>query len=434
MDEHWSDSPEVFLEAIAAIKNKFPDSAPADVLARALEKGIGLGAENASVFGRTLTMVVGQLQGVPPNVKIDSSDIRRAAAALNACVAVDYSYDLDYLAGYAQQDPKKIYIDKGFTRKDVAPYLVVHEAVEKCLLDYVHFSDRAYQRAHQVAQYIEHAAVEAAGIAWDDYQHKIMPPEIERVTQKIRQKQMKSVPPDLDLTPYIDTHDPDIKEIEALMRSGHFTVSPIGGQIYHLQFADAKRMARTLMRFEEFYESKKFKGTYFTREEFEQWYQETHGAAYEDHWAEGFNFPSSVLEPFYDGHFSPLTIDEQQVLNFFRDKRSAPFYVIVTAGNSTHDNLSHELAHAFYFVNAGYKKEVGAVLAGADLAPLKRFLQTDPGYGMYHELVLDDECQAYLSQSSEELREHGFDIAPYAETAALLQEIYKKYAGIMGLP
>ena len=430
MDDHWSDSPEVFLEAIAAIKNKFPDSAPADVLARALEKGIGFDAKYASVFGCMLTMIVGQLQGAPPNVKIDSSDIRRAVAALNACVAVNYSYDLDYLAGYAQQDSKKIYIDRGFARKDVAPYLVVHEAVEKCLLDYIHFSERAYQRAHQIAQYIEYAAVEDAGITWDVYQHDIMAREIKRVATIT----LERVPPDLDLTPYIDTNDPAVEKIEALMRAGHFMVSPIGGQVFHLQFFDAKRMARTLMRFEEFYESKKFKGTYFTREEFERWYRAAHGASYEEHWAEGFNLPGSALESFYEGHFSPLTIDEQQLLNFFRGKRGAPFYVIATANNSPHDNLGHELAHALYFVNAEYKKEVDAVLAQTDLAALKHFLQTDPEYGVYHESVLDDECQAYLSKSVDELRERGFDVSPYVNMTSRLREIYKKYAGIMGLP
>ena len=290
MDEqdHWADSPTVFLEAVEAIQKKFPDLSLSQVLTQALERGIGLDTQHASVFGRMLEQVTVDLKNMPPTLVVDPVEISRATRALNACVVVVYTYDLDYLAGYAKQDPKKIYIDRGFLRKDVAPYLVVHEVVEKCLLDFVRFPERAYQQAHQIAQYMEHKTVEAGGITWEEYQKKIMTTEIKRVTEKIRQGGIENVPPDLDLTPYIDSNDPDIKVIESLMRKGHFSAEQIADCIYHLQFTDAKRMARTLMRFQEFYESREFKDTYFTREEFEAWYQKTRGRTYEDDWAEGF--------------------------------------------------------------------------------------------------------------------------------------------------
>jgi hypothetical protein len=45
-------------------------------------------------------------------------------------------------------------------------FLIVHEAVEKALLDELGLH---YLHAHQIALRIERAAVEAEGFAWRDY-------------------------------------------------------------------------------------------------------------------------------------------------------------------------------------------------------------------------------------------------------------------------
>ena len=211
--------------------------------------------------------------------------------------------------------------------------------------------------------------------------------------------------------------------------SNLFTLAKLGEDIYHMQFKDALHMAATMMRFQEQYESPKFAGTYFTRDEFEEWYSaHANGASYAQDWAEGFNVPSSALKPFYEGHFDPLTADEQAILDAFADKKDQSFYIIATADDSDPSLLRHEIAHALYFLNPTYKKEVDRILNATDTTPIRTFLATHSYYGEYHESVLQDEIHAYFTHTGEELRQQGFDTAPYESAIQQLQTLYETYA------
>jgi len=89
--------------------------------------------------------------------------------------------------------------------------------------------------------------------------------------------------------------------------------------------------------------------------------------------------------------------------------------------------MGHELAHALYYVDDEYRHEVDTILRSVDLEPLKNFLTTHPEYGNYHAAVLDDECHAYLSQTTRELTEMGFNVAPYSQVISQLQQVFKTY-------
>lgn len=208
-----------------------------------------------------------------------------------------------------------------------------------------------------------------------------------------------------------------------------FEVEQIAPDIYHLHFTKGERMADALMRIQEYYESPKFRGKYFTREEFLDWYKkEKKGMTYIYNWKEeGFNVPNSALGPFCEGHFDPLTQDEQTILDYFKDNKNH-FYIIATAKDSSPGMLNHEIAHALYYLNPEYKKEVDTILSKYDLTAVKTFLTTNPDYASYHEAVLDDETHAYLAYHSDELAKFGVDLAPYKEAIVQLQEVYKKYA------
>ncbi len=120
-------------------------------------------------------------------------------------IKLDRSHDIPYLAGYSR-DGKTIYIDrdlpKTFTtrgrRVKVDRYLIMHEAVEKTLIDQLGL---LYQHAHQIALRAEEALVRAAGVSWKDYDN-FMQKFIKEVEDTI-----EKLPLDLDIKPYRDEHD-----------------------------------------------------------------------------------------------------------------------------------------------------------------------------------------------------------------------------------
>src|SRR6478736_5772065 len=116
--------------------------------------------------------------------------------------------------------------------------------------------------------------------------------------------------------------------------------------IYHLQADTNKELALTFMRFQEHYESPKFRNKVFSVGEFKDWYRTEYGSfSYVADWS-GFNIPSYILNPFQAGLFHPLTRAEKALLRLI-DKIAHPFYIIGTSKESPTD-VHHELAHALY--------------------------------------------------------------------------------------
>ena len=147
-----------------------------------------------------------------------SDDVMREAvsAILTRPRKIDRTYDIPYVAGYSK-DGRTVFIDRhlplemniGRVRQRIIPYLVVHEMVEKSLLDEMRLH---YLHAHQIALRAEQAAVRAAGIGWraDDRFMKTN-------EKKIGDERLRRVPSTLDLTPYRDEHD--FEELQNLTRA-----------------------------------------------------------------------------------------------------------------------------------------------------------------------------------------------------------------------
>lgn len=118
---------------------------------------------------------------------------------------IDRAHDIPYLAGYAKDD-KTIYLNRDFDpawtykgkKVDLSKYIEVHEKTEKAVLDHTKLD---YQHAHIIATQAERDAVEKDGIDWDAYSKRLEQPIKSAATQPL-----KSVPQDLDLTPYKDEH------------------------------------------------------------------------------------------------------------------------------------------------------------------------------------------------------------------------------------
>jgi hypothetical protein len=115
-------------------------------------------------------------------------------------------YDVPYLGGYSQ-DGKTVFFDRRLPQRlfiedqpvRIAKYLMVHECVEKALIDTFHLT---YEQAHAIATEVEHRTVLENGLSPAAYERALKP--------YIREADHETVtypPPDLDLTPYRDEKD-----------------------------------------------------------------------------------------------------------------------------------------------------------------------------------------------------------------------------------
>lgn len=106
------------------------------------------------------------------------------------------------------------------------------------------------------------------------------------------------------------------------------------------------------LRIEEHYESPEWKGKIFTLGQYRKWYAETNGAfSYLTDWT-GFNVPSDALKPFITGLFDPLTPNEQQLINWFKD-RTDVFAVIGAQPDGKAQE--HEICHALWATDPAYR-------------------------------------------------------------------------------
>jgi hypothetical protein len=162
---------------------------------------------------------------------------RALDAVVRRAKTIDRKHDIPYLAGYSM-DGRTIYIDRHMPRTmtyggreiDTDRYLILHEEVEKTLIDQLQLH---YLHAHQIASRAEQAAVRAAGIRWRDYDRFM-----QKYVKRIGDERLTKVPADLDLKPYRDEHDVDlIKRMQAAITRGK---APPG--------VDATRIKRALER------------------------------------------------------------------------------------------------------------------------------------------------------------------------------------------
>ena len=177
----------------------------------------------------------------------------------------------------------------------------------------------------------------------------------------------------------------------------------ITDRIYHVNVPTQEELASTFLRFQEFYESPKFRGKIFSLEEYARWYAAETGAfTYCSDWC-GFNIPSHVLQPFYEGKFDPLSDREKALLEFFRGVQGS-FYIIGTYGTANAETLKHEIAHGLYYTVPEYRRQVDEALAGVDTELIRNNLRKTSGYS---EDVMQDEVHAYLLVDYRNLREQG---------------------------
>lgn len=192
--------------------------------------------------------------------------------------------------------------------------------------------------------------------------------------------------------------------------------------IYLVRFSTQYRLNATFLRFQEHYESPKFRGRVFSWEEFMDWYAKQKGNfTYFQDWA-GFNIPSCVLTPFYAGKFDPLTKKEKKLLETFQTVRGN-FYVIGTRRNEKTDTLSHEITHGLFYCYPDYRKSVRQCIRRFNTSVIREELLE---FG-YHPAVVADEINAYMLCGADRLKKTK--PSDVRQLRVELGKVFKSYFG-----
>ncbi len=212
-------------------------------------------------------------------------------------------------------------------------------------------------------------------------------------------------------------------------------IKEIINNVFHINFVSRKKLCSTFLRFQEYFESPKFKGKIFTLDKYKKWYianspkgKKTGKFTYYRDWT-GFNIPSEILEPFYQGKFDPLSKKEKKLLDLFKEKRGKKFYIIATFSHPTKKALRHEIAHGLFYTNPKYKREILKALKKIGQNKIKKIHKCLSKLGGYHSDVWVDETQAYLIDGLSKLKKHGLDISDLKDTSKKFNSILDKYIG-----
>lgn len=193
--------------------------------------------------------------------------------------------------------------------------------------------------------------------------------------------------------------------------------------IYLLRFGTQYELTSTFLRVQEHYESPRFHGRVFSLEQYMDWYAAENGNfTYYQDWS-GFNVPSTAFRPFYEGKFDPLGQKEKHLLGLFADLKER-FYVI---GIYENGSLTHELAHALYFIDDAYREAVQAEMHKYNTSHLARKI-ADAGYA---EHVVRDEMQAYIVAPSGGL---GDALGPLKPLRRKLRALFRRHSAGLRLP
>lgn len=154
-----------------------------------------------------------------PSPSARAAALRTALTQLYASSRIDRGFEVPYVAGYDLDAGDYVFVDcavpfairRGGRTIPVGPLLVIHERVEKAILqDFA----TIYPSAHQFALRIERAAAKAAGAAWKPYDDFIT-----AISNTISARDHAHVSDRLDLQPYYSFEDADnialVKRIEA---------------------------------------------------------------------------------------------------------------------------------------------------------------------------------------------------------------------------
>ena len=213
--------------------------------------------------------------------------------------------------------------------------------------------------------------------------------------------------------------------------------------IYAVKIDDQYQRAMLFLRYQEFYESpyKRFQGKNFDIFEFMDYYRKKRDAdtfTYPKDWS-GYNIPSDSFKKCIKGVFD-LKVNQtpydqimmdivhliyEDLKSFTPYPKEEKFYIIGT-DNIKSDIMAHEIAHALFFLDRDYRKEMTGLVK--DL-PMRKFngMQNILLRLGYRKEVIADEIQAFMSTGLWDEMER----LKLKEDTLRFGEVFKRYADFL---
>ncbi|OGN02432.1 MAG: hypothetical protein A2655_01740 [Candidatus Yanofskybacteria bacterium RIFCSPHIGHO2_01_FULL_43_42] len=195
--------------------------------------------------------------------------------------------------------------------------------------------------------------------------------------------------------------------------------------IYLIESKTRQDLAATFMRFQEYYESPEFKGKVFSVDDFAHWYARKFGSfSYSRDWY-GFNIPGTVLAPFKNGDFNPLTPREQQLIDFCGSVGENSYIIGVTpSAEYFKETVQHEFIHGAFYINSEYRKEIIGCVRDFNIEPVYKGLMKMG----YCDDVLIDETNAYVLVEPDTIQEYS-SLRNTKKLREQLDKIFEKFFG-----
>jgi len=182
-------------------------------------------------------------------------------------------------------------------------------------------------------------------------------------------------------------------------------------RVYLLTFDTRYELCMSFIRWQEFYESPKFRGKYFELEEFMDYWSKEFGNGSFDYPAtwNGFNIPGQIILDWVvkqtkafgapRGKEMEVLHELQTILNDEGDTISDSYIIAAHKDQSAGDmkaTMDHEVAHAFYHLYPKYRRSCNKLIKKASKKDIATATRTLLELG-YCKKVLNDEIQAYFS-------------------------------------
>ncbi len=182
-----------------------------------------------------------------------------------------------------------------------------------------------------------------------------------------------------------------------------YTLNEIKPQVFLLDFDDRYDAGMSFLRFQEYYESPnpKFRGKSFTIFEFMKWYSQAYGNgtfSYPKDFC-GFNIPGYIIADALN-HMDERPNEYDHFMSKIDDDigKSVQNYYLIGVSESNQKTIDHELAHAYFYLNSKYRKDMKKLVADLP-AKTRDGIFAELKKMMYDKKFYIDECQAYLSTS-----------------------------------
>jgi len=186
----------------------------------------------------------------------------------------------------------------------------------------------------------------------------------------------------------------------------------IKNNIIHIRFDNQYEMTSTMVRMQEFYESpyQEIRGHYFTLDKFMDVYTKNNKKSvftYFTDWM-GFNLPDKTIRKFIVKYLFRLREKEVNLLNKIPISMLLgfkKFYLIATCHD---DDVEHELAHAYFYLNYDYQFEMVTLISKLSPKKLEYWFNHLTKKG-YCKEVFYDEIQAYSIDKGEKKFKEMYD-------------------------